>query len=105
LKLLGLFADICGMMSRERVIRHLVLPMIAPIAIVGLYFTPKDVFGCANRGLMALAVVFLVLAAGIATACKGIAAKRRGQTEEANWWIFTSLILATPLVLLAGPLG
>jgi hypothetical protein len=31
--------------------------MIAPIAIVGLYITPKDVFGCANRGLMALVAV------------------------------------------------
>jgi len=79
--------------------------MIAPIAMIGLYFTPKAVFGCANRGLMALAVVFIALIAAIAAAYKGAIEKRRGRTEEADWWIFTTLILVSPLVLLAGPLG
>ena len=86
-------------------IRHLILPTIAPVLIILLYFTPKNVFGCANRGIMALAVVFLALVAAIATAFKGITEKRRGRTEEANWWIVTTLILVFPLALLAGPLG
>lgn len=92
-------------MSGKRIVLHLILPMIAPAALVCLYFTPKSVFGCANRGYMALAVVFLALVAGIATAWKGIAGRRRGETEAANWWIVTTLILVSPLVLLVGPLG
>jgi len=31
--------------------------------------------------------------------------KKRGHREEANWWIVTTLILLTPIVLLVGPLG
>ncbi len=92
-------------MSRQRVIRHLILPSLAPAALIWLYFTPKTVFGCANRGYMAVAVVFLAMIAAIATAIKGVKARRRGEAEAANWWIVTTLILVSPLVLLAGPLG
>jgi len=35
-------------------IRHIALPAVAPAAVTGLYFTPVAVFGCVNRGLMAL---------------------------------------------------
>ena len=92
-------------MPGKRFIRHLILPSIAPVALISLYFTPKTAFGCANRGYMALAVVSLAMAAAIATAFKCVTEKRRGETEEANWWIITTLILLSPLVLLAGPLG
>jgi hypothetical protein len=92
-------------MSRKRLIWHLILPSIAPAALIWLYFTPKDVFGCANRGFMALAVVFLASVAAIGTAFKGLSEKRRGESEAANWWIIATLILLSPLVLLVGPLG
>ncbi|MBP2668890.1 MAG: hypothetical protein H6Q80_1092 [Deltaproteobacteria bacterium] len=92
-------------MSGQRVIRHLILPLIAPAALICLYFTPKAIFGCANRGYMALLVVFLAMIAAIPTAMKGAAAKRRGANDEANWWLVTTLILVSPLVLLVGPLG
>ena len=36
-------------------LRHVALPAVAPAAIVGLYFTPVLLFGCVNRGLLALA--------------------------------------------------
>ena len=92
-------------MSGRRFIRHLILPLIAPAALICLYFTPKTIFGCANRGYMALLVVFLAMIAAIPTAMKGAAAKRRGANDEANWWLVTTLILVSPLVLLVGPLG
>ena len=92
-------------MPRKRFIRHLILPSIAPAAIIWLYFTPKDAFGCANRGYMALTVVSLALIAGIATAMKSVTARKRGEKETANWWAITTLILVSPLVLLVGPLG
>jgi len=91
--------------SRQQVFRHLVLPSVGPAALIGLAFTPKTVFGCANRGYMAVAVAFLALAAAVAAARMGIAARRRGDTEAASWWILSSLILVSPLVLFAGPLG
>jgi hypothetical protein len=85
--------------------KHLVLPSIAPALLVSLYLTPKHVFGCANRGLLALAVVFVALAAAISSASKSITEKRQGETEEANWWMLTTFILLSPLFLLVGPLG
>lgn len=92
-------------MSGQRLIRHLILPLIAPVTLICLYFTPKTVFGCANRGYLALAVVLLSMIAAVPTAMMGAAAKRRGANDESNWWLLTTLILVSPLVLLVGPLG
>ena len=92
-------------MSGKRFIRHLILPLIAPATLICLYFTPKTVFGCANRGFMALVAVSLALIAAGPSAMKGAAARRRGANDEANWWLVTTLVLVSPLVLLAGPLG
>lgn len=90
---------------KKKIVTHLVLPLLASAAIVGLYFTPKSVFGCANRGLMALGVVLLAVAGAVSTTWKGACLKRRGENEEANWWLLTTLVLLLPLVLLVGPLG
>jgi uncharacterized membrane protein YiaA len=79
--------------------------LIAPALLVWLYFTPKSVFGCANRGYMALAVVLVSLVAAISTACKALREKMHGNIAEANWWIVSTLILLSPLLLLVGPLG
>lgn len=91
-------------MKRE-MIRHVALPMIAPMLIVCLYFTPKDVFGCANRGLMALGIALAAAVASVAALRKSRTAKREGDKEGSNRWLLTHLILLLPLVLLAGPLG
>ena len=90
---------------KKRLIGHLLLPSLAPALLVGLYFTSKYVFGCANRGYLALAVVFIALVAAIVTAFKGMKEKKLGNSEEAQWWIVSTLILLTPLFLLVGPLG
>jgi len=92
-------------MLTEKIIRHLLVPALAPAILVWLYFTPKYVFGCANRGLMALAVVFIALAAAITTTVTAIRHKRQGNSGEANWWMVSTVILLSPLFLLAGPLG
>ena len=92
-------------MSKKRYSRHVLAPLVAPALLICLYFTPKYVFGCANRGYMALAVVLIALIAAVATACKALHEKKRGNSEEANWWIVSTLILLSPLLLLIGPLG
>lgn len=89
----------------RRILRHILLPSIATLLLVALYFTPKAVFGCANRGLMALAVVFVALVSAGFTTARGVAATRKGDRESANWWLVTTLLLVLPLLLLAGPLG
>lgn len=91
--------------SKQRLFRHLVLPAIAPAAVMWLYLTPKAVFGCANRGYMAFGVVFLTTIAAVATTAKGVSERKRGDTESANWWLLTTLILLLPISLLVGPLG
>ena len=92
-------------MSGQRFVRHLILPSIAPALLLSLYFIPKTVFGCANRGYMALAVVLLAMVAAVPTAMMGATAKRRGANDEANWWLVSTLILLSPMVILVGPLG
>ena len=38
-------------MLKKKLIRHLLLPSLAPALLVGLYFTPKYVFGCATTAI------------------------------------------------------
>ena len=89
----------------KKITKHLLLPLLAPILIACLYFTPKHVFGCANRGLMALAVTLVALILAFVSVTKAIAEKRQGEIQESYWWILTTLILITPSLLLLGPLG
>ena len=87
-----------------RVLRHVVLPATAPAALVGLYFTPVAVIGCATRGLLALAVVLVSAAGAFAAIGLGIRAQRR-RDPTSTWWMLSAAILTVPLALLLGPLG
>ena len=84
-------------------LRHVVLPAAAPAAVIGLYFTPVLLFGCVNRGLIALAVVLVSAAAAFATIAMGFWARAQGRPS--GRWIVSALILTLPLVLVLGPLG
>ena len=84
-------------------LRHVAFPAVAPAAIVGLYFTPVLLFGCVNRGLLALAVVLLSAVAAFITVAIGFREQARGRASA--WWLITTVILTTPLVLVLGPLG
>ena len=89
----------------KRITRHLLLPLFAPVALFGLYLTPKAVFGCANRGFMALGIVLLATIGAVATTWKGVSERRQGEIEAAYWWLLTTLVLLSPILLLFGPLG
>jgi choline-glycine betaine transporter len=85
-------------------VRHIAVPAVAPAAVIGLYFTPVLLFGCVNRGLMALAVVLISAIAACVTS--GIAVRARAQgLSSAQWWLLSTLILLVPIVLVVGPLG
>jgi len=81
-----------------------VLPATAPAALVGLYFTPVAVIGCATRGLLALAVALVSAAGAFVAIGLGIRAQRSRDPTSA-WWILSAAILTVPLALLLGPLG
>jgi len=85
-------------------VKHVALPALAPAAIVALYFTPVLLFGCVNRGLLAIAVVLGSALMAFVTASFGMRARIQGH-PSANWWLLTTIILTLPLVLVLGPLG
>ena len=87
----------------EALLRHVALPSVAPAAVIGLYFTPVLLFGCVNRGLLALAVVLLSAAAAFVTVGIGLREQARGRSSAK--WLVSTVILTTPLVLVLGPLG
>jgi hypothetical protein len=82
---------------------HVALPALAPASLVGLYFTPVLVFGCVNRGLMALAIVGASAIAATAATFVGVRARAQGRAS-ANAWLLSTLILLLPIALLLGPL-
>ena len=86
------------------VVRHIVLPLAAPAAIIGLYFTPTTVIACATRGLLALVLVLVSAVGAFVAIGLGFRAQRR-RDPSSSWWIATAAILTTPLALLLGPLG
>jgi choline-glycine betaine transporter len=86
------------------IVRHVALPAAAPVAIIGLYFTPVLLFGCVNRGLLALAIVVISAIAACVTTGKGVRAKAQG-LPSANLWLLSTLILVMPIALVLGPLG
>jgi RsiW-degrading membrane proteinase PrsW (M82 family) len=88
----------------KNVVRHIVLPLIAPAAIVGLYFTPTTVVACATRGLLALVVVLVSAVGAFVAIGFGFRAQRRSDPSS-SWWIVTAAVLTLPLALLLGPLG
>lgn len=91
------------MVSAANLLKHALLPALGPASIVGLYFTPVMVFGCVNRGLLALAVVLISIVAAIITMRN---AMRRPPSDPARaLWLLSTAILLLPAALLLGPLG
>ena len=83
---------------------HVLVPALAPLAMTALAFTPVTLFGCVNRGWMAVGLALgslLVAAYATAQAYRW----RAGDRARAMRWILTALLLLLPAMLLLGPLG
>ena len=78
-----------------RTFRHVVLPGLAPAAFFLAAFTPAEVLGCFNRGLIALTIAMASVIGGLVFAFKGGLGRRRGD-PHAHWWVLSALILAIP---------
>ena len=83
----------------ERIFRHILLPAFAPALFLVVATTPVDVLGCRNRGLLAIAVAFISVLAGLGSAVAGVRGRMRGD-PVGNWRATSALILAVPAVLL-----
>lgn len=84
--------------------QHILLPVLAPLGVVALSFTPVSVIGCRTRGWLALAIVLVALIVGIGMGIRGLYARRRGRPIS-GWWIAAMCILVLPALLVLGPLG
>ena len=87
-----------------KLVMNVLLPSVAPIAIVGLYLTPLTLIDCLTRGIIALAIVLVSLGAGILLGARGVRARMAG-TPGSGWWMVSMCILALPALLVLGPLG
>lgn len=93
--------SIAGVLPPARVLRkHVLIPAIAPAAIVGLTFTPVEVFGCVGRGLLAVGVVLASTLAACATTAIAARARVRRDTGASERWLLSTLILLLPVALL-----
>jgi hypothetical protein len=88
----------------DAIVKHVALPALASVAVVGLYYTPLSVISCATRGLIALAIVAASLVAAVVVALFGVTARARG--GDVSVWSLVSIgILVVPALLVFGPLG
>lgn len=83
----------------ERLTRHVLVPALMPLLFFAAAFTPVELIGCRNRGLLAL---LIALASGFWALGKAVVAARAGSRGEADaaWRTIGSLILAIPVVAL-----
>ncbi len=83
----------------NQIYRHILLPAFAPLLFLVVATTPVDALGCVTRGLLAVAIAFLSVLAGLVSAFVGVRGMRKGN-PDANWWATSALILSVPAVLL-----
>jgi hypothetical protein len=85
--------------AQSRIVRHVGLPSLPSLALIGLYFVPKATFGCANRGWIAVAIALGSMAAAY-TCLVFVHRLRKTDIVQARWWILTGATLLLPTLLL-----
>ena len=81
------------------VIRHILLPAVAPILFFAVAMTPVDLLGCRTRGLLAFAIALVSVLGGLGAAIIAIKGRLRGE-QHTHWWIASALVLAIPALAL-----
>ena len=87
------------MVLRSPLVRHLGLPTLLSLAMIGLWFTPKVVFGCANRGWLAVGVAVLGMAGSVVSMALAVRAMPTDR-RRSWWWMASALALLLPAILL-----
>jgi hypothetical protein len=83
----------------KRKMHHVLYPMVLPVLFFINAFAPREVLGCRNRGLVAMAIALLGLLGAFGAALAGLKARHTGSVDVL-WWVGTSLILAIPAIAL-----
>ena len=81
----------------KRIIYHILLPAFMPAIFFRVAFTPVEVLGCRNRGLLALMIALLSGLAALSAAAIGMKGKMRGD-RDALWWMLSVLVLTIPVI-------
>jgi len=80
-----------------RYTRHIVLPFTLPLLFFAVAFSPVEVLGCLQRGLLALLVSLISGFSAVGTAILGTKARIRGDSNS-HWWMMGTLVLPIPVV-------
>jgi hypothetical protein len=86
-------------MAMTPLLRHVLLPALAPVCFLVVAALPVELLGCLYRGLLALALALGSVIGGLVAAMRAM----RGASQQApatRWWAATALILAIPAALL-----
>jgi len=78
---------------------HVIFPALMPAAFFAVAFTPVQVIGCRNRGLLALTIAFMSGFAALAAMIRSRRESGRGPAAQV-WWIISALIMTVPVVAL-----
>ena len=87
------------MIRNSPIVRHMGVPSLLSVAMIGLYYTPVSVFGCANRGLFATGVAMLGMAGSCVTLVPAFRLIRSDRAQ-ARWWWINALVFLLPAILL-----
>jgi len=83
----------------NRAVYHIILPAMMSVVFFLVALTPVEVLGCRTRGILAF---LIALSSGMgALGAVIIALKKRIKGEDhSQWWIFSTLVLAIPVISL-----
>ncbi len=68
-----------------------------PAIFFRVAFTPVEVLGCRNRGLLALMIALLSGLAALSAAVIGMKGRLRSD-RNALWWLLSALVLTIPVI-------
>lgn len=86
-------------MQHDRIVKHIIIPALAPAAFLSVAMLPVDLLGCRTRGLIAAVIALAGGVLGIVAAVKALQGKVRADAAS-PYWMLSALILAVPALLI-----
>lgn len=83
-------------MTDKELFRHILIPLIVPLAFFIVVATPVELLGCRTRGLIGVGIALAGGLAGIACAVKGLIGKIKN-APASGYWMVSTIILALPI--------
>jgi hypothetical protein len=80
---------------------HFGIPALLGCCLLGLYYVPKDLFGCLNRGLVGLGLCALALGGAIASLVLAVRVRRADPAASHRRLLAAALYLLPLLLVVA----